>query len=290
MQTNQPRVRKKKPILWILAVVAVLLIGAMGMYSWYMWTHPPQVRTTVVARGKIPAPPPSPASETRDGPPVAVQSEPPAEGDSSVSGVDARSQGDLESNRAASVDAGAHENAPQVKAEIAVAPEEDVAADSPSAVADDTQQAGSAGSSDGKASVPGSGGDAQPATTAAEELQATAQESPEIKPSSDNAPPPPTARAESTPAPESLNVSETLKSYAIQVGAYRSKSNADRQIGQLQEKGFPAYLYEKIDSDQRAWYFVRFGRFGSYHAAARALTAFKAQEQMDGAIVRSKPN
>jgi cell division protein FtsN len=291
MQANQPGERKKKPFLWILAVVAVLLIGVIGIYSRYMWMHPPQVRTPVVARGKISAPPPSPALESGPDPSTAAASEPPAEARSPEDNSGALGQGDPESTPDASVEADPQESAPEMNAEVAAAPEDD-ATDSRSAPLDDAEQTGAAaGSSGDQASAPDAG-DTRPTAIVAEESRAASKEIPAVTPSPDTVPPappePPAARTETASAPESPDVAETPAPFAVQVGAFRTKSNADRQISRLQEKGFDAYLYEKNDKDQRAWYFVRFGRFESYGAAQRALKAYTAQEQAEGAIVRSK--
>lgn len=247
MQTNHPRERKKKPFFWIVVFVTVLLAGAIGLYAVLMRTPPSKVSTPVVARGKIPLPPPSPSVESPGGPSTSMESAPPTEADSPVNASGAGSQSDLESPPAASVGAGPQENPPEMKSEIDAPPQEAAAG--------------------------------QTATGAVDELQTAVQEAPES--------PPPSELPAADTAPAQTDARETTASYTIQVGAYRTKSNADRQVAQLLEKGFDAYLDEKNDKNQQAWYFVRFGGFKDFGSADKALAAFKEQERMDGAIVRS---
>jgi cell division protein FtsN len=255
MQTNHSRERKKKPFFWIVVFVAVLLAGAIGLYAVLMRTQPSKVSTPVVARGKIPLPPPSPSVESPGGPSTSVESAPPTEADSPENASGAGDQSDLESPPAASVDTGPQENPPEMKSEIDAPPQEAAAG--------------------------------QTATAAIDELQTAVQETPESPPPSHTDAPPPSELPAADTAPAQTAAQETTAPYTIQVGAYRTKSNADRQVAQLREKGFDAYLDEKNDKDQQAWYFVRFGGFKDFGSADKALAAFKEQERMDGAIVRS---
>ena len=151
---------------------------------------------------------------------------------------------------------------------------------------------GAAGSSDNQVPAPGSG-DAQQATNEVGEQQAEVREATDSPPSSDTAATqaaePSAMQAESTAAAVPGSASETVALYTIQVGAYRAKDNADRQVTQLLEKGYDAYLYEKNETDRRAWFFVRFGRFDDFRSANKALTAFNKQEQVEGALVRLNP-
>jgi cell division septation protein DedD len=294
MHANHPGERGKKPLLWIIPVVAVLLAGAFAFYILYMRGHSPQVPTPVVARGKIPPLPPSPSVDSPGEPSATADVAPSAVSDSPDDASGTRGRNDLESTPRASMEAGLHEDAPEMKSEIAAAPHEDAAAGTTPEPADDGEQTGATGASDDQASVPGSGDNAQPETAVVAEPQASVQATPNNAPSSE-----PVAssvsdlaatQTEPESAPAKLNVTETAAPYTIQVGAYRKKGNADRQVAQMREKGFEAYISEKNDKDQRAWYFVRFGRFGSVNAAKQALTALKEQQKLDGAIVRSKSN
>jgi cell division protein FtsN len=264
MQNNHSDERKKKPFLLIIAVVAVLLAGAFVLYLRYMGPHPAQNPMPVVARGRIPPPPPSPSMESPAGPPVTMESEPPAGTDSTENAPGTPSQGDLGSPPPSSVETGPQESAPETASEIAVSPQKAAAPD-PDA--------------------------APPADAAGDELRATADETPDLPQHSDTIAPPPSGapaeEAEAAPAELSTGAPEAATPYTIQVGAYRGKDNADRQVALLREKGFDAYLYEKTDKNKRAWYFVRFGHFEDFGSADSALTVFKEQQKMDGAVVKS---
>lgn len=294
MQTNHPREREKKPFLWIFVVVAALLAGALALYAWHMQTRPPQVPAPVVARGKIPPPPPMPSVESPAGPSASEESAPPTEAGGPEEIPGAQSQGNLEAPLAASVDAGPREIAPEMKSEIdASSQKEDATADTGQESVDHAKQTGESHSSDGQAPAftPDDGGTA---TTAMDEPQATVLETPESSPPAEDITPPSAERTAADAAPAQTaaaeDTPETRAPYTIQVGAYRTKSNADRQVAQLREKGFDAYIHEKNDKDQKAWYFVRFGGFEDFGAADKALAAFKEQERMDGAVVRSVRN
>jgi cell division protein FtsN len=290
MQTNHPRERKKKSFLWIIVVIAVLLAGAFVLYSRHMGSHP----APVVARGKIPPPPPSPSVESPVGPPTSMESAPAAGTDSPESASGTQSQSGLKSPPVDSLDAGSQESVPETVSEIAAPPQEDTgAAGTGQEPVGDAEQTGLSDSSDGQAATPGSD-DGQSAAAAVDELQAAAKETPESPSPADTVAPPssdqPATDAEPNPAALSPGVPEAATPFTIQVGAYRSKDNADRQVTLLREKGFDAYIYEKDDKDQQAWYFVRFGRFENFGSASKALTIFKDQEHMDGAVVRSNSN
>lgn len=277
MQTNQSSERKKKPFLWIILVVAVLLAGAFALYSRHMRALQPQVPTPVVARGKVPLQPPLPPVDSSDEPSTSAEPASSTETDTPENASATFNQSEPESTPAASADTDPHESAPELKSKIAAPPQKDSTDDTGQALVDDAEQTGPK--------------NARPATTAAAEPQNAVRETPESPPSSDTVASPPSdlpaTSAEPTPTPIPSDATVTAAPFTIQVGAYRTKNNAERQLSQLREKGFEAYLYEKIDKEQRAWYFVRFGRFEDFGSAEKALASFKKQEKMEGAIVRS---
>jgi cell division protein FtsN len=267
MQTNQPRERKKKPFLWIV-VVAVLLAAAFVLYALSMRTYPLQGPDKAVVRGKIPPPPPplSSAMDSLEGPSISTESALPTGAGNSESAFG--TPNDMESTPASFPGDSPQQSAPESQPEMAVPPQEE-AADTVQTPADDAEFAGATGSSHGPASSPG----------------AESQPSPEAVASA----PPDSSAADPQPAPATSSPGDTepVARYAIQVGAYRAKDNADLHVAKLQEKGFDAYLYETSDKKQRAWYFVRFGRFQDFRSAHKAWTAFTEKERMDGALVRS---
>ena len=293
MQTNRSREREKKPFLWIIPVIAVLLAGAFAFYSQYMRRHSPQDSAPVAARGKIPPPPPAPSMDSPDKSSVPGDAAPPAETENPDEPSGNLDRNGLESTPMTSMEAGPQGIAPELKSEIAAVPHEDAAAGTTPVPEDETGQTGPTGSPVDQASgpVPGNG---QPETTSAAEPQVAVRETPAGPQPSDSTT---TQLSDQTamsagPTQEASPAGALEKAvpYTIQVGAYRSKNNADRQVAQMQEKGFEAYLYEKSDKDHRAWYFVRYGRFGSFNAAKQALAALKEQQGVDGAIVHAKSN
>jgi len=87
-------------------------------------------------------------------------------------------------------------------------------------------------------------------------------------------------------APVQIQVSN-FQGYTIQVGAYRNKENADAKMADLQQRGYPAYLFEVTDARQRSFYMVRFGQFDSHQEASETLADFKEKENMQAVIVRA---
>lgn len=75
--------------------------------------------------------------------------------------------------------------------------------------------------------------------------------------------------------------------YTIQVGAFLKKANADQVLSQLTEKGYAPFIFQVTDAQQRSFYMVRFGQFGSREQAAKTLEVFKQKEKMAAVIVRS---
>ena len=137
---------------------------------------------------------------------------------------------------------------------------------------------------------------APPAETAANVKEPAAPVAPPM------APAPATPKAEPSPIPapkpKGAEVKQEEKSvarldldkmapYTIQVGAFRSKANADEVLSQLTKKGYAPFVFQITDAQQRSFYMVRFGHFGSREEAAKALDAFKQKEKSAAVIVRS---
>ncbi len=94
----------------------------------------------------------------------------------------------------------------------------------------------------------------------------------------------PAEAVEKAPVPTQVS---TFKGYTIQVGAYRNKENADAKMADLQQRGYPAYLFEVTDARQRSFYMVRFGQFDGHQEASETLADFKEKENMQAVIVRA---
>ena len=89
---------------------------------------------------------------------------------------------------------------------------------------------------------------------------------------------------EKAPVPTQVS---TFQGYTIQVGAYRNKENADAKMADLQQRGYPAYLFEVTDARRRSFYMVRFGQFDGHQEASETLADFKEKENMQAVIVRA---
>lgn len=74
------------------------------------------------------------------------------------------------------------------------------------------------------------------------------------------------------------------KSFTIQVGAYRVKKNAERQMAQLKNRGYAAYIFETRDARKRKWYFVHLNQFENRKNADAFLHMFKKMEKMSAYI------
>jgi cell division septation protein DedD len=80
---------------------------------------------------------------------------------------------------------------------------------------------------------------------------------------------------------------DKMAPYTIQVGAFLNKSNADQVLSLLTQKGYAPFIFQVTDAQQRSFYMVRFGHFGSREEASKTLEVFKQKEKMAAVIVRS---
>jgi general secretion pathway protein A len=77
----------------------------------------------------------------------------------------------------------------------------------------------------------------------------------------------------------------TPPTHSVQVGAYLVPENASKQAETLSGKGYPARIFEVVDSRGRRWHTVRIGDFPSMEAARSQADAFTRKEQVQ-CIVR----
>jgi cell division protein FtsN len=84
-----------------------------------------------------------------------------------------------------------------------------------------------------------------------------------------------------------VSPSEETVYYAIQVGAFRSKDNARRNVAELLKKGYAAFIIETRDAKSQTWYFSRFGRYASKSQAQASLAEFKQKEKKPAFIMPS---
>ncbi|MBT8339463.1 MAG: SPOR domain-containing protein, partial [Desulfatitalea sp.] len=79
---------------------------------------------------------------------------------------------------------------------------------------------------------------------------------------------------------------ESQARFTIQMGAFRNESFANKAMADMQQRGYPAYVHQYSDEDQRPFYLVRFGRFYTLDDASAAMDDFKDREQMPAVIAR----
>jgi cell division septation protein DedD len=73
-------------------------------------------------------------------------------------------------------------------------------------------------------------------------------------------------------------------SYSVQVGAFISRNLAQKLVGTLRQKGYPAIIFEITDPKTRTWHTVRIGDFPSREAAIQKADEFTSREKMESAV------
>ena len=72
--------------------------------------------------------------------------------------------------------------------------------------------------------------------------------------------------------------------HSVQVGAFRSRIQAQRLVSMLKRKNYPAGILAVIDPQNRIWFTVRIGDFPSREAALRHADEFADREKMESAV------
>jgi hypothetical protein len=94
----------------------------------------------------------------------------------------------------------------------------------------------------------------------------------------------PPVMAASNPAPEKRPEMPAKMTYSVQVGAFRARIKAEKLVGTLKQKGYPAAILPVTDSRKRTWYTVRIGDHASRQAAILHANEFSAREKMESAV------
>jgi DedD protein len=79
-----------------------------------------------------------------------------------------------------------------------------------------------------------------------------------------------------SPAPTSTAIGEPHRSWAVQVGSFASRDNADKLVHQLKARGFSVYVVSS-GSGSSARHKVRIGPIADRGTAERAVSNLKAQ-------------
>lgn len=95
---------------------------------------------------------------------------------------------------------------------------------------------------------------------------------------------------EKAPSPDTGSLSgrqskKAEKVYTYQVGAFLNPKNAERLIGKLSSKGYPAHLLVK-NTGEKKWNIVRVGPFPDRKTAVEKASTFAQEEKMDIVVMR----
>ena len=84
------------------------------------------------------------------------------------------------------------------------------------------------------------------------------------------------------------DVSPPLQGWAVQVGSFRTRANAEQLMQRLRKQDFPAYV-EALESAQLTRYRVRVGPYASRAQARKSLQQLETRAGMTGAMVVKSP-
>lgn len=73
-------------------------------------------------------------------------------------------------------------------------------------------------------------------------------------------------------------------SFSVQVGAFLSRSNADKLASMLIEKGYTARMVPMSDYSNRPWYTVRLGSYSTFQEAKDEAMAFSVKEKIAATV------
>jgi cell division protein FtsN len=292
-KTIPQEIRGTIPWGWLIGLA--LLIVAAGVTLLLLPKPTPHTAPPPIVRAKIP-----PAPETPPQPPADATAGKSAQGEAAGDIAKERTspetvqddtasdaEGSAASAKAAEADTGADSADSDIGDEAkpplaAVAPstpstpsEPETSPDAPATAASSERAALTEDVTAAGASTP-----TQEPPAASADDSASADEEDEPKPAAAT----PAEAVEKAPVPSQVS---TFKGYTIQVGAYRNKENADAKMADLQQRGYPAYLFEVTDARQRSFFMVRFGQFDGRQEASETLADFKEKENMQAVIVRA---
>jgi cell division protein FtsN len=86
------------------------------------------------------------------------------------------------------------------------------------------------------------------------------------------------------PAPEKVSQPAAKMTHSVQVGAFRTREQAEKLAGTLKKKGSPAGILPVTDSKARTWHTVRIGDYPSRQEAVKHAEAFTSREKMECAV------
>lgn len=262
MDKDAPSRGKKRSLFWIVLIVLVIMMGALGWQAKsLLQPHEPAPSPAPVWAKVPPVPPPTTIQIPQPSPDDTVASQ---NSDGSAPQTDSTAAKAIETTGELNQEAHASGAEPKVTAKLTP----DEKALEPTDQAGQTAEAKTPELATQSNATPPS---ADPITTAKKKPAATPAKA---ATASKQAATPNTAKKQQAP-------------YTIQVGAFRLKTHAMDTMARLDRKGYKPYLFETTSANKKTWYGVRFGQFETRDQAAQALIEFKAKEKMDGIISRS---
>jgi len=88
----------------------------------------------------------------------------------------------------------------------------------------------------------------------------------------------------SVPVVEMPSEPPVKMTHSVQVGAFRRRVQAQRLVGLLKQKNYPAGILPVSDSKARIWYTVRIGDFSTKEAAVQNAHEYTSREKMESAV------
>jgi cell division protein FtsN len=98
--------------------------------------------------------------------------------------------------------------------------------------------------------------------------------------------PAPASPPQISPAAQAADAAADSSQFVLQVGSFRDAKNAQQLQSELKAKGYPATVFDAMDSDQRMWHVVRIGHYQDVASAAVEAARIGDQERLQALIRR----
>lgn len=278
MDKKAPSSEKKRSLFWIVLIVLVMMMGALGWQAKSLLQKPEPAPAPSTVWAKVPPVPPPTTIQIPQSPPDATPHEiidsqdeetsPSETGPPESGGKIAAEPSDSESPASGA--------APVAPAEQAVEPVTTAPKALDEKIVQSVDEAVQAVKETTEALTPPP---KAPVTAAETETTQPSQPAPEEATA-------PATASKQTAAPEKREKKQAP--YTIQVGAFRVKAHATETVAKLARKGYQSYISETMSTGKKPWYEVRFGHFETLEQANRALSTFKTKEKLDGMVARSR--
>jgi cell division septation protein DedD len=75
--------------------------------------------------------------------------------------------------------------------------------------------------------------------------------------------------------------------FCLQVGSFEKADGARKLQSDLKDRGYTAFIFDQIDSEQKAWHAVRIGGYPTLTSAAQAAVEFSNKERIQALVRKS---